>query len=322
MKPELLSICIPTFNRAKCLDELLGSIANQIQTFNLDAHDIKVYVSDNASPDSTPDVFRKWAPSLPGAIYSRNQNNIGANANIIHVRTLGRGRYTWVLGDDDLLCDGALPKLINTLKADNIGLLIAYHSKYELNIPLPHRSANYREFAHVCSQCNPHALAEHTLISSNIYRSDCFDYEIVHECLDSVKGNLFGYPHMFGLLRPLNKLGLPIVVPDYPIIRLQRLRTSTRDNSWSDMDAAWIQYFTWMKTELDIPELDPTAPSRIAQRHMLRRILSNPLFFLWSYRWELLSPQAYRFFFRRLLLLTVKQAQENNHLTHLSQTDT
>ena len=309
MNSELLSICIPTFNRAKSLDELLGSIAFQIRTFDLKADDIKVYVSDNASPDSTPDVVRKWAPLLHDAVYSRNQTNIGGNANIIHVRTLSQGQYTWVLGDDDLLCDGALPKLINTLREDNIGLLIAYHSKYALNIPLPHRSANYREFARVCIQCNPHALAEHTLISSNIYRTDCFDYGFAQACMDSVKGNLFGYPHMFGLLRPLNKLGLPIVVPDYPVIRLQSLRISTRTNSWSDMDAVWIQYFKWIKMEMDLPELDPTAPSRIAQRQMIRRLLSNPFFFIWSYRWELTSLQAYRFFFRRLFLSAVKSAR-------------
>ena len=125
------------------------------------------------------------------------------------------------------------------------------------------------------------------------------------DCLDSVRGKSFGYPHMFGMLRPLNKLGLPILIPDYPIIRLQPMRTSEPNNSWGDMDALWFQYFTWIKDEMDIPDFDPAAPSRIARRLMIAEIVRNPFRFLWSYRWELVTPRAYRFFFRRLFLTSL-----------------
>jgi len=48
----LLSICIPTYNRAECLKESLKKMIPVCSENN-----IQICVSDNASPDDTPKVM-------------------------------------------------------------------------------------------------------------------------------------------------------------------------------------------------------------------------------------------------------------------------
>ena len=49
---ELLSICIPTFNRCKYLTNLL----DQLACASILTNDIKIYISDNESTDDTKKV--------------------------------------------------------------------------------------------------------------------------------------------------------------------------------------------------------------------------------------------------------------------------
>src|SRR5437762_2888468 len=53
MNSELLSVCIPTRNRAKYLDELLSSYAQQVNEAKISGDEVTFYISDNASEDET-----------------------------------------------------------------------------------------------------------------------------------------------------------------------------------------------------------------------------------------------------------------------------
>ena len=46
MPPELLSICIPTYNRSRLLGIILNTLGQQIKAAGTD--DVVVYVSDNS----------------------------------------------------------------------------------------------------------------------------------------------------------------------------------------------------------------------------------------------------------------------------------
>jgi glycosyltransferase involved in cell wall biosynthesis len=54
----LLSICIPTFNRAYILEKTLHSIVSQ-KIFQ-DTNEIEVIVSDNCSSDNTFEIVNKY----------------------------------------------------------------------------------------------------------------------------------------------------------------------------------------------------------------------------------------------------------------------
>jgi glycosyltransferase involved in cell wall biosynthesis len=109
----LLSIGIPTFNRASRLNSLLNSIVQQCARF---AQEVEIIVSDNASTDETKEVVERYRGQFP-IIYSRNRVNEGACRNVqILGSALSNGRFTWLIGDDDLVRQDAIQRVLAVIK--------------------------------------------------------------------------------------------------------------------------------------------------------------------------------------------------------------
>lgn len=230
-------------------------------------------------------------------MYWRNPTNIGGDPNILKVRSRARGQYVWVLGDDELLAQDALAKLLALLRNVPVGLVIAFNPNYECPIPAPEVFADYRAFALACQRVNPHALAQHTLISCNIHRADCYDFEYSRCCLDQTS-----YSHMFAMLRPLLSLRAPVALPDFAIINLRDARAPAGGGRWvCDLDAQWVRYFEWLRDEMQLKDFDPHAPSEYARRALIRRLLRHPVRTVCRNRGALFQPYAWRFAFNRLL---------------------
>lgn len=122
MKTELLlTIAIPTWNRATYLRTLLTQI--QQQRSALAGHPLELLVCDNHSDDDTPDVVTEASQLGYPIRYVRHPENIGSDCNIATCFNLALGRYVWVMGDDDLPVDGTLPWLIELLTTSNHALL-------------------------------------------------------------------------------------------------------------------------------------------------------------------------------------------------------
>ena len=71
MEKPLLSICIPTYNRAEYLAKSLDSLIVQPEFSQ-----IEVVISDNASTDNTEEVCKHYREKYPNIVYYRNQENI------------------------------------------------------------------------------------------------------------------------------------------------------------------------------------------------------------------------------------------------------
>jgi len=113
--PIDLSLCIPTFNRAHLLRGMLRSLDVALQRApNLRC---EVVIRDNASRDDTAVVI-KWFASRHITSYSRNAENIGAIRNLLSVVKDARGRYCWMLGDDDLVVPDGLERIADAIAAD------------------------------------------------------------------------------------------------------------------------------------------------------------------------------------------------------------
>jgi len=54
---KLLTIAIPTFNRATLLDRQIAWLAKIIKEFESEC---EIFISDNCSIDNTQDVIKKW----------------------------------------------------------------------------------------------------------------------------------------------------------------------------------------------------------------------------------------------------------------------
>jgi len=294
MPNELLSICIPTRNRAKYLKEILSIFARQMNKGGIGPDKVRFYISDNTSDDDTPAIIADFARKIPQTSYSRNATNIGADGNNIHIRTLAKGKYLWVIGDDELLCDQALMTVLRLIEEHQPGLIIAYDSRYDSKIATPQIFADYRAFAQECVRRNTHALAEHTLISSNIFRADCYDGDYAKATAKTF------FPHMFGMIRPLMAKRACVVLPATPIITVRDWRPPEVDGKWVDVGLAWRNYFVWLRDELQLPELDPSAPSEHARQAMFNAMFKTPIRFLYS-NWRLIfDPKAYRVVLHRL----------------------
>ncbi|HWN10331.1 MAG TPA: glycosyltransferase family 2 protein [Pyrinomonadaceae bacterium] len=128
MKP-LLSICIPTYDRAERLRVMLQAVLPQVAEH---ADKVELWISDNASPDHTPQVVEE-ARRLGPLQYSRNATNLGIVANIITLANeLARGEYVWVLGDDDLLRPKALARVLAALEAHSEMEILNLNFRYTL----------------------------------------------------------------------------------------------------------------------------------------------------------------------------------------------
>ncbi len=118
----LVSICIPTYNRAGMLQQSLQSAL--AQTFT----DFEVIISDNASQDATESVVRSY--SDPRIRYIRNAKNLGHRANMNQCLALARGKYITILFDDDMMMPENVATKVEILsRTPGLGFV---YSKYHL----------------------------------------------------------------------------------------------------------------------------------------------------------------------------------------------
>ncbi|HEX3029564.1 MAG TPA: glycosyltransferase [Clostridia bacterium] len=108
----LISICIPTYNRAKDLDTCLCSIFSQIGSSSL----FEVVVINNDSKDNTEDIISKYALAHTNLVHQKNPVNIGPEKNYLKALDSAKGEYLLLHGDDDFFADGSLNRLFNTVK--------------------------------------------------------------------------------------------------------------------------------------------------------------------------------------------------------------
>ena len=125
----LLSICIPTFNRAEKLENCLNSIL--ISQQYCEENDFEVCISDNYSDDNTKNIVEIYQSKL-NINYFKNSENLGFARNAIKVVSLANGKYSWMIGDDDLILPETLKILFQILKS-NQNIEIFFLNSYYLN---------------------------------------------------------------------------------------------------------------------------------------------------------------------------------------------
>lgn len=108
----MLSICIPTWNRAHTLPRLFASIAPQWRP------GLEVLVADNASTDNTPALVRDFQRSLPkGAVrYVRAKQNGYFDRNILRCVESAKHDMCWIIGSDDTAAVGAVARVMDTIQ--------------------------------------------------------------------------------------------------------------------------------------------------------------------------------------------------------------
>ncbi len=105
---SLISITIPTFNRAPFLDACLEYHIPLARK-----HNVKIFISDNASDDQTQDVVKRRCAGYALIFYTRNEINIGPDANFEQALKLANTKYVWLLGDTYKIPERGLDYLVD-----------------------------------------------------------------------------------------------------------------------------------------------------------------------------------------------------------------
>lgn len=114
----VLTIAIPTYNRARHLRETLEQLVVQVEGLPAE-----IVVLDNCSPDHTPEIVTRFGGRVR---HVRHPTNIGSDLNMISCLTAGSGKYVWILCDDDLPVSDAVSSILMAIEAhDNPPLLFA-----------------------------------------------------------------------------------------------------------------------------------------------------------------------------------------------------
>jgi glycosyltransferase involved in cell wall biosynthesis len=172
MTGKLLTVCIPTYNRAGYLKQTLDVLPPQVSP------EVEVIVSDNCSSDDT------WAylGTLSGRVERfRHNTNVGADANMFACLQRGTGQYVWMLCDDDLPCSNTVACILRAIKTLNQPPLIYLRSDW--------KDAKVTGYSDAPVAASWVALDRNaflvsisyffTVASSIVVRRDCVDMEFV-----------------------------------------------------------------------------------------------------------------------------------------------
>ena len=153
----LLSICISTYNRAKWLS---ASLKNVFEFLNISDDDIEILVCDNASEDNTSEIIKPYL-GRKGFRYEQNLINVGMLGNLRVTAHHARGKYIWILGDDDLIKPGSVEKIMEVLRGSKDLSLIYFNYDFTLNENADDALNNIEQFFADSSPVAP--------VSSNFY---------------------------------------------------------------------------------------------------------------------------------------------------------
>ena len=108
----LLSICIPTYNRAEYLDKSLASIVSQEKFIS---EDVELVISDNASTDNTEEVVKKYQEQHKNIFYSRNKENLLEKNHPIVINN-AHGIFRKLCNDTLIFADESIKHMLNIIK--------------------------------------------------------------------------------------------------------------------------------------------------------------------------------------------------------------
>lgn len=125
MSSPFISICVPTYNRAKYLDVLFDSIERQTY------RDFEVVVTDNTRDDSVFKIIDKYKEKFP-IKYSQNDTILEMGDNWNQGIKKAGGEWVKIMHDDDWFeNETSLQQFANAIRPDVNFIFSAFYNWYE-----------------------------------------------------------------------------------------------------------------------------------------------------------------------------------------------
>ena len=117
-KVPKVSVLIPTYNYAFCIDDAIQSVLNQ------EYQDFEIVIIDDCSKDNTDEVVQKYL-SDPRIRYYKNEVNLGLVGNWNKCLSYARGEYIKFLCADDKFREDLLRKFVEVMEQyPNVSLVV------------------------------------------------------------------------------------------------------------------------------------------------------------------------------------------------------
>lgn len=195
-----LSFCIPTYQRKELLVQTLESILSQDPS-------IEIVISDNGSYDGTKEYILSLLPKYPQILYHRWETSVEVGKNLLHVVSLAKTKYVWLLTDDDCLEEGALSHVLSILSTypNLTGVSVNVegydkHMQQKKKIRYSHTMKNSKLFTNA-EECFFHLGAWFGYWSSHILLKEKWDEGL----LDPLHLSFTGYHHLYLVTSMLKK---------------------------------------------------------------------------------------------------------------------
>ncbi len=183
MDKPLLSICIPTYNRAEYLKRCI------LSALKVKSREIEIFVSDNGSEDDTWSVLKNIKDGRLRFI--RNEKNLGFARNLVKVVEEALGAFVFLMSDEDTVNAEYIDDLIvnKISKFSDLGLV--YGSIFNLD-----KSAYYYKYKNGVfdgAKAFKKFALTHSYMSGMLLLKESIDFEKLHSYIQTEKH--FFYPH-------------------------------------------------------------------------------------------------------------------------------
>lgn len=129
LQRRLFSICIPAFNRVRYLPALLDSV------FMQDFEDFEVVICEDKSSERghISELVKSYSDRYPAKVfYHENEENLGYDGNIRNLVAKSEGKFCFFMGNDDLMCPGALFNAADVLsRHENVGMVLKSYAWFD-----------------------------------------------------------------------------------------------------------------------------------------------------------------------------------------------
>jgi glycosyltransferase involved in cell wall biosynthesis len=125
----LFSVCIPAYNRAETLPDLLDSVLTQAFA------DYEIVICEDQSPQRAEirAIVQRYRETWPERIrYVENEQNLGYDGNLRRLVQTSMGDYCLFMGNDDLMTPESLSALAGAIRRHpNVGVVVRSYQSFE-----------------------------------------------------------------------------------------------------------------------------------------------------------------------------------------------
>jgi glycosyltransferase involved in cell wall biosynthesis len=124
----MISICIPTYNGERYLEQCLNSAV--AQTYK----DIEIVICDDCSTDKSWNIIQNYAAKYPQIRATRNAANLGLVGNWNNCIKQAKGEWIKFLFQDDYLAEECIDVMVKAISPDNKMVVSARNYVFEEDV--------------------------------------------------------------------------------------------------------------------------------------------------------------------------------------------